>query len=100
MLGAIIFWLISFCVIGAILILLGVGISFALAKFIPGVDFKSGIIAGAIFSIGIVHFFLRFVKTFNAYGETPGDEGVEPEKSFFEVPRDLWRVPRTRRKRR
>lgn len=48
--------------IAAIFILFGVGIGFVLSKMIPGMDIGLGIVAGAIFSFGIIDLWLRFFK--------------------------------------
>lgn len=52
-------------ILGAIIILLGVGIGFVLSKLISGLEIGMGIIAGAIFSVGIIDFTIRFIVGLN-----------------------------------
>ena len=56
-------FLILFLIISFLIVLFGIGIGFILSKLVSDVGIGMGIIAGAIFSIGIIDFFLRFISS-------------------------------------
>lgn len=82
----IVFVLICLCVIGAIVISLGVGIGYALSTLLPGVEPSLGIVAGAIFSIGIIDLFLRLMAALRRSQLDAAEQEEEPAEPFLVIP--------------
>lgn len=82
----IVFMLICLCIIGAIVISLGVGIGYALSALLPGVNPSLGIVAGAIFSIGIIDLFLRLMAAIRRSQLDGAEQEDEPAEPFLVIP--------------
>lgn len=72
---------IGYLIIAVILILLALGFAWALAMIIPELSIGMGLVAGSIFSVWSVYFFLKllaFIETFNPEYENDDWEFDEP----------------------
>jgi len=94
--------LIILLLIGLIVICIGVGIGFILSILISELTLGMGIVAGAIFSVGIVYF---WVKLISAIGKNPDifeyedeEPEVEDKEPFIILPPQHY--PKTSRKKR
>ena len=82
----IIFILFVFLLMGAVIIGIGVGIGFFLSKIIPNLGIEFAIVAGAIFSIGIIHFFIKLMSTLLNYEEELEYDDIEFEEPPIILP--------------
>lgn len=77
------FFLFMFSAVSAVLILLGVGIGFLLSALLPGVDLAAGIVAGAVFSLGITDVLRRIVAALLDQDDESGEEEEEEDADRF-----------------
>jgi len=77
-------------IIGVILIGLGIGIGYLLSALLPGVDIGTGLVAGAIFSVGIAWLFLQLILVF-LLPEEDEEEGEFDEPIILTTSRFLQR---------
>ena len=99
-LAAILFIVLPVLLIGTVLIPLGVGIGYLLT-LLPGVEIGMGIVAGAVFAIGIVQVFLWFLVNFGPPEEDDGDVEADVDEPILLVPsRFFHRRPSSSRRKR
>jgi len=96
----IVFCLIPLIVIGIIIICIGVGIGFILSKLITGLTLGMGIIAGAIFSIGIIDYWIKFISAVGGNQEIFNYENdhLKDEEPFVIFPPQYSKTLRKKRK--
>ncbi len=85
----IVFLLLCLCIIGAIVIGLGVGIGYGLSALIPGLDLGFALVAGAIFAIGVLDLFLRYLSALSRTKPTSSDD-VVMDDPLVVVPRSFF----------
>ena len=86
--------------VGVIIIAIGVGIGFILSSLIPGVGIGMGIIAGAIFSIGLLDFLIRFLSKLDRTEYISNEyEDLEFEDPYIVSPQQFWRSSNNVKKR-
>ena len=92
--------LILFLIFSFLIVLFGVGIGFLLSKLISGVGIGMGIIAGAIFSIGSIDFFLRYISSIMKDKDDQLIEKVnsEIEEPVIVIPKKFWKNSKSNRK--
>ena len=91
-------FLILFLIVSFIVIVFGIGIGFILSKLVSGVEIGMGIIAGAIFSIGIIDFFIRSLSSVNKDDQLIEKVDSEKEEPVIVIPKKIWKTQKPIRK--
>jgi membrane protein implicated in regulation of membrane protease activity len=80
-------YLLFFAVIGGLLIALGVGIGFLLHAVIPELSLGLAVVAGAVFAVGAVDLFRRFLAALRQFQRESRQEHVDLDDSIIAIPR-------------
>ena len=97
--STILFALLVFVCIGIFVVSIGVGIGFALSKMISGMGIGMAILAGAIFSVGIIDFWARLLSLINRLEEGPDDiENLDIDEPLVIMPERLLKRSKFRTK--
>lgn len=93
-------WLVI-CVflVGVIVIGLGIGIAYGLRLIMPKVDIGMALVAGAVFSFGIIDLLLRLMASVGASAPDAEEEETDLEEPILVIPSALWRRPALPKKR-
>lgn len=89
-----------FLCIGIFVISIGIGIGFALFKMVSGIGIGMAILAGAIFSVGIIDFWARLLSLINKLEEGSDDlEDLDIDEPLVIMPERLLKRSKFRKKR-
>ena len=100
--SAIVFLLFLFSIVGVVVISIGVGIGYLLTQIIPGVEIGLGVVAGAIFSLGILSFCGKIfsITKEEEYSNYVDDEDIEIESNEIIITRKPWKSSKLLKKQR
>jgi hypothetical protein len=87
-----------FAAIGAILIGLGVGVGYLLHALIPGLQIDLAIVAGAVFAVGLIDLFMRFLQAFRNTANELNEDAAFVDEPFVAIPPGWFRLHRSGRK--
>jgi hypothetical protein len=88
-----------FLFVAIFVVSIGIGIGFVLSKMISGMGIGMAILAGAIFSVGIIDFWARLLHLINKTEEDSDDiEGLDIDEPLVIMPERLLKRSKLRTK--